>query len=107
MKDKIKELEQLNKVNKNKKFYHAQKNMTTGYRAKSNTIRDANGNLMKDEITILERWAEYYDELLNKNVQDQNSEEIIAIEEEVPAPTLQEVETTNKETTKLQESTKY
>lgn len=48
MKNKIKELEQLNKANKNKKFYHAMKNRTIEYRARTNAIRNAKSHMIKD-----------------------------------------------------------
>jgi len=48
MKNKIKELEQLNKANENRKFYHAMKNITIEYRARTNAICDAKGHIIKD-----------------------------------------------------------
>lgn len=40
LKSKIKEIEQLNKANESKRFYHALKVMTNGYGVRVNTIRD-------------------------------------------------------------------
>lgn len=48
MKNKIKELEQLNKANENRKFYHAMKNITIEYRARTNAICDEKGHIIKD-----------------------------------------------------------
>lgn len=90
--NKIKELEQLNKANENKKFYYTVKTMTNGYRARTTTIRDANGNLVKNEQAIIERWAEYFEEMLNKDNHIQSIEEVNVIEGNVPMSTLEEVE---------------
>lgn len=50
LKNKIEELEQFNKANKNEKFYYAMKSMING--SGTNTICDANGNIVKDENDI-------------------------------------------------------
>lgn len=72
------------------------KTMASGYRVRTTTIRDANSNLIKDEQAIMERWAEYFEELLSKDnyktTKLQNNEEVDAIEGNVSMPTLEEVE---------------
>ena len=37
-----------------------------GFQTRAKMIKDANGNIIPNEIEVLERWKQYFNELLNR-----------------------------------------
>ncbi|KAJ4432181.1 hypothetical protein ANN_20797 [Periplaneta americana] len=93
--------EKLNKVetnSKNKNIRHLYKGIMefkNGYQPRVNVIKDKNGDLLADFPSILNRWKNYFAQLLNvhrPNRNDRDEIEIQTAEPFIPEPTLSEVE---------------
>ncbi|KAJ4445236.1 hypothetical protein ANN_07037 [Periplaneta americana] len=66
-----------------------------GHQARVNVIKDENGDLLADSHSILNRWKNYFGQLLNihrPNRNDQDEIQIETAEPFIPEPTLSEVE---------------
>jgi hypothetical protein len=58
-----------------------------GYRPRSNLVKDENGDLLADSYNILNRWKNYFSQLLNVHrVRDVRQIEIHTAEPLVPEP---------------------
>jgi hypothetical protein len=65
LKDKINELA-MNSKNKNiRDLYREINGFKTGYQPKSNLVKDENGDMLADSHNILNRWWNYFSQLLN------------------------------------------
>jgi hypothetical protein len=65
LKDKINELES-NSKNKNiRDLYRGIKEFKKGYQPRTNFVKDERGDLLADPRTILNRWKNYFCQLLN------------------------------------------
>lgn len=67
-KHKLKMLEELEEKYKNKEirnFYQGTKRVKRGHQPRTSMCKDKQGNLIGDTQKIKERWAEYFEELLN------------------------------------------
>jgi hypothetical protein len=65
-----------------------------GYQPRNNLEKDENGNLLADFHNILNRWKNYFSQLLNvHNVSDVRQIEVHTAEPLVPGPSRLEVET--------------
>ncbi|KAJ4428538.1 hypothetical protein ANN_24582 [Periplaneta americana] len=67
-----------------------------GYQARVNVTKDENGDLLADSHSILNRWKNYFRQLLNvhrPNTNDRDEIEIQTAEPFIPEPTLSEVKT--------------
>ena len=65
----IKEIETLEAHNRNgdvREFYRSVKKSRDGFKANSIKIRNENGDLLSDKKMILNRWSQYFQNLLNK-----------------------------------------
>uniref|UniRef100_A0A8D8WVA9 Craniofacial development protein 2 n=1 Tax=Cacopsylla melanoneura TaxID=428564 RepID=A0A8D8WVA9_9HEMI len=67
LKEKIKEIDALSKENEQRKFYAAVNRMKKGFQPTVNACRDANGEMLTNDETVLERWAQHFEELLNED----------------------------------------
>jgi hypothetical protein len=66
-----------------------------GYHPRTNTVRVENGDLLADSQSILNRWKNYFCQLLNVHgVNDVRLTEVHTAEPLVPEPTSSEVEIT-------------
>jgi hypothetical protein len=92
-KDKINELA-MNSKNKNiKDLYRGINEFKSCYQHRSNLVKDENGDLLADSNTIVNRWKNYFSQLLNvHNVSDVGQMEIHTAEPLVPDPSHFEVE---------------
>jgi hypothetical protein len=64
-KDKIDKLA-TNSKNKNiRDLYRGKNDFTRGYHPRSNFVKDENGDLLADSHNILNRWKNYFCQLLN------------------------------------------
>jgi hypothetical protein len=64
-----------------------------GYQPRNNLVKDENGDLLADSDIILNRWMNYFSQLLNvHNVSDVRQIEVHAAEPLVPGPSCLEVE---------------
>ncbi|KAJ4441531.1 hypothetical protein ANN_11387 [Periplaneta americana] len=85
-----------NSKNKNiRDLYKGIKEFKNGYQPRVNVIKDENGDLLADSPSILNRWKNYFAQLLNvhrPNRNDRDEIEIQTAEPFIPEPTLAEVE---------------
>ncbi|KAJ4427648.1 hypothetical protein ANN_25296 [Periplaneta americana] len=95
LKEKLNEVE-TNSKNKNiRDLYKGIKEFKNGYQSRVNVIKDENGDLLADSPSILNRWKNYFAQLLNvhrPNRNDRDDIEIQTAEPFIPEPTLSEVE---------------
>ncbi|PNF25074.1 hypothetical protein B7P43_G02032, partial [Cryptotermes secundus] len=93
LKDKIDELA-MNSKNKNiRDLYRGINDFKRGYQPVSNLVKDENGDLLADSHNILNRWRNYFSQLLNiDKVNDVRQIEILRTEPLVPDPSPFEVE---------------
>jgi hypothetical protein len=91
--------------NERRKFDKAIDNLKKGFQPRSNGCRNKDGEIVREEGKILQRWEEYFTELLNiekveeERERDKNDQEetrtgrrVIGEDEEVSTPTREEVE---------------
>jgi hypothetical protein len=65
-----------------------------GYKLRNNLVKDENGDLFMDSHNIMNRWKNYFSQLLNvHNVSDVKQIEVHKAEPLVPGPSRLEVET--------------
>ncbi|PNF34871.1 hypothetical protein B7P43_G03116 [Cryptotermes secundus] len=93
LKDKIDDLA-MNNNNKNiRDLYRGINDFKRGYQPSSNLVKDENGDLLADSHNILNRWRNYYSQLLNvRRVSDVRQTEIHTAEPLIPDPSPFEVE---------------
>ncbi|KAJ4447440.1 hypothetical protein ANN_09447 [Periplaneta americana] len=95
LKEKLNEVE-TNSKNKNiRDLYKGIKEFKNGYQPRVNAIKDENCDLLADSPSILNRWKNYFAQLLNvhrPNRNDRDEIEIQTAEPFIPQPTLSEVE---------------
>jgi hypothetical protein len=93
LKGKIKEVETNNKNKNIRDLYRGINEFKKGYQPRINIIRDENGNLLADPQNVLNRWKNFFNEVLNVHgVHDVRQVDIHTAEPLVPAPSLVEVE---------------
>ncbi|PNF30898.1 hypothetical protein B7P43_G05207 [Cryptotermes secundus] len=93
LKDKIDELA-MNSKNKNiRDLYRGINDFKRGYQPSSNLVKDENGDLLADSHNILNRWRNYFSQLLNVHrVSAVRQTEIHTAEPLIPDPSPFEVE---------------
>jgi hypothetical protein len=93
LKDKINDLA-TNSKNKNiRDVYRGINGFKRGYQPRSNLVKDENGGLLADSHNILNRWKNYFSQLLNMhNVSDVGQIDVHTAEPLVPGPSRLEVE---------------
>jgi hypothetical protein len=62
----LEEIEQLNRQNERRKFCKAMDKIRKGYHPRQEACRDKDGNVLCNKEEIMNRWAEYFEEVLNK-----------------------------------------
>jgi hypothetical protein len=62
----LEEIEQLNRQNERRKFYKAMDKIRKGYHPRQDACRDKDGNVLCDKEVITNRWAEHFEEALNR-----------------------------------------
>jgi hypothetical protein len=94
LKDKIDELA-TNSKNRNIWYlYRGINNFKKGYQPRSNLVRNENGSVLADSHNILNRWKNYFSQLLNVHrASDVREIEIHTGEPLAPDPSPSEVET--------------
>jgi hypothetical protein len=65
LKDKINELESNNKNKNNRDLYRGINEFKKGYQPIINIIKDDNGNLLTDPQGVLNRWENFFNQVLN------------------------------------------
>jgi hypothetical protein len=93
LKDKIYELA-TNRVNKNiRDLYRGINYFKMSYQPRNNLVKDENGDLLADSHNILNRWKNYFPQLLNVHtVSDLRQKEIYTAEPLIPSPSCHEAE---------------
>ena len=62
----LEEIEQLKRQDERRKFYKAMDNIRKGYHPRQEACRDKDGKLLFDKEEIMNRWAENFEDALNK-----------------------------------------
>jgi hypothetical protein len=62
----LEEIEQLNRQNERRKFYKAMDKIRKGYHPRQEACRDKDGNVLCDKADLMNRWAEHFEEVLNR-----------------------------------------
>jgi hypothetical protein len=73
MKKQLEEINQLNKQNERRVFYKAVNNMKRGVQPSMSGCKGKGGRMTGEERMILERWIEYFIEMLNEGKGDEES----------------------------------
>jgi hypothetical protein len=93
MKDKINELATNNKNKNIRDLYRGINLFKRGYQQRNNLVKDENRDLLADSHNILNRWKNYFSQLLNEHhVSDVRQIEVHMAEPLVPGPSHLEVE---------------
>lgn len=91
MKKKIKNIEELQIRKEYKKFYKEVNTLKTGFNPKLNVIKDSAGAILSEEHKVLDRWAEYFQNLLNNDQHEVHHPVYQTAQPYVEPPTLDEV----------------
>jgi hypothetical protein len=93
LKDKINELA-MNSKNKNiRDLYRGINGFKRGYQPRNSLVKDENGDLLVNSHNILNRWKNYFSQLLNvHNVSVVRQREVHTAKPLVPGPSCPEVE---------------
>jgi hypothetical protein len=92
LKDKINEVEANNKNKNIRDFYRGINEFKKGYQPGINIIKDENGNLIADPQNVLNKWKNFFNQVLNvRGVHDVRQMDIHMAEPLVPEPSLVEV----------------
>jgi hypothetical protein len=93
LKSKINELETNNKNKNIRDFYRDINEFKKGYQPRINIIKDENGNLLADPQNVLNKWKNFFNQVLNvQRVHDVRQMDIHTAEPLVPEPSLVKVE---------------
>lgn len=95
IKANITKLEEFNFQNESKKFYQALKKMTKGFQPRVDACKDQNGSIIVEEEKVLDRWAEFFEDLLNveENQLDENEKPaFLTAEPYIIKPSIDEIE---------------
>jgi hypothetical protein len=93
LKSKINELETNNKNKNIRDLYRGKNEFKKGYQPGINIIKDENGNLLTDSQNVLNRWKNFFNQVLNVHeVHDVRQMEIHKAEPLVPEPNLVKVD---------------
>jgi hypothetical protein len=93
LKGNINEVETNNKNKNIKDLYRGINEFKEGYQSRINIIKDENGNLLTDPKSVLSRWKNFFNQLLNiHGVHDVRQMDIHTAEPLVSEPSLVEVE---------------
>ncbi|PNF36727.1 hypothetical protein B7P43_G12357 [Cryptotermes secundus] len=96
-KQELIELEHLRSSNEIRAFYQKLNKSRKDFQPRTTLCRDKEGTILSSDEEILERWPQYFEELLNGNVSEQVEGMPIDrtqgnFETEEPAPTIKDVE---------------
>ncbi|PNF23609.1 hypothetical protein B7P43_G04761 [Cryptotermes secundus] len=96
-KQELIELEHLRSSNEIRAFYQTLNKSRKDFQPRTTLCRDKEGTILSSDEAILERWAQYFEELLNSNSSEQVEGMTIDrnqgnFDAEEPAPTIKEVE---------------
>jgi hypothetical protein len=93
LKGKINELEPNNKNKNIRNLYRGINEFKKGYRLRINIIKDENGNLLAVPHSILNRWKNFFSQVLHVHgICDVRQKDIHTAEPLVPEPSIVEVE---------------
>jgi hypothetical protein len=93
LRGKINELETNNKNKNIRDLYRGMNEFKKGYQPRINIIKDENGNLLVDPQSVLNRWKNFSNQVLNVHgVHDDRQMNIHTPEPLIPKPSLVEVE---------------
>jgi hypothetical protein len=96
IKKQLETIEKLKSTNENRMFYRSVLQIKREYQPKLKACKDKQGKVIEDETEVIIRWAEHFEELLNKN--DVNIErrsknnKYLTAQPWIEYPTIEEVE---------------
>lgn len=88
----VEDLQQMKNRNETRYFYQRVNHLKNGYQPKLNLCKNKEGEILSEEKEIMDRWTEYFRELLNKEPTINEEVEIPDDNVNVDEPTLREVE---------------
>jgi hypothetical protein len=91
LKPRINELATDSKNKNVRDLYRGTNEFKRGYQPRNNLVKDGNGDLLADSHNILNRWKNYFSQLLNVHVSDVRQTEVHTAEPLVPGPICLEV----------------
>jgi hypothetical protein len=93
LKDKINELETNNKTKNIRDLYRGINEFKKRYQPRIFIIKDENGNLLADTQSVLNRWKNFFNQVINVHgIHGIRQMDILPAEPLVPEPSLVEVE---------------
>jgi hypothetical protein len=93
LKGKINKPETNNKNSNIRDLYRGINEFKKGYQPRINIVKDGNGNLLADQQSVLNRWTNFFNQMLNVHgLHNVRQEDIQKAEPLVPEPSLVEVE---------------
>ncbi|XP_055385015.1 uncharacterized protein LOC129614453 [Condylostylus longicornis] len=87
-------IEEEQRRNNARNFYENIRKEIHGYQPRLSACKDKNNNIVTEDESIMNRWKEYYKEMLyvqNEIANDENDPLIYTVEPETPAPSIDEV----------------
>ena len=87
----MEELELARNRNETRKFYHSLNQSRKEFKPKTNMCRKENGDIVSSEDEILERWANYFGELLGGEREERNIVHTYENTQEVREPDLEDI----------------
>jgi hypothetical protein len=86
-------LQRIVRTKTSRDLYRGINGFKRGYQQRNNLVKDENGDMLADSQNILNRWKNYFSQLLNvHNVSDVRQSEVHTAEPLVPGPSHLEVE---------------
>ena len=93
MREIIYDLEMNAKNWNTRELYQGIRRERKGFQARTNIIRNGNGDMIADSRSILDRWKNYFDQLLNVHVEQDIEDEVLQTAEIlVTEPSVLEIE---------------
>ena len=95
--DQMKKVEQLSRRDDTRKFYQHVKRQNEGYAPPTTFCNDASGNLLVNDDDVLERWREYFGDLLGQLMSGSSTERVESFQtsdddqENIPPPSIAEI----------------
>jgi hypothetical protein len=82
-------MEQAHEQNEVRKFYKLIYGLKTGFQPRTSVCKDRDSRLIGDDMLIMDRWGQYFSELLNSNTEGSVSKNIVyeRSEPHIEAPT--------------------
>jgi hypothetical protein len=92
LKKEMENIEFFSNQNGSRKIYEAVKKLNKGFQPRLDICKNKNGNVIGDKSEIVNRWVEYFKEILNRTAEQETEiMQYITAEIEIESPSLLEV----------------